>query len=163
VGSESEVMTPAAFQNLPHSRALAFLGDAVFEILIREWAVEKGFSHSRDLHGFTTQHAKASAQVSLLHALKPYLTDAEQELIRQGRNVGVGAARRADQAAHRQATGFEALLGALYLSDKKRLSDLWEIMQPLLEAQTDAMNQPLLEQAEDGIPDGLEEMPESLQ
>src|SRR5690348_5824002 len=102
------------FENLPHPRALAFLGDAVFEIFLREMAVEKGLSHSKDLHVFTTTLAKASAQVELLHYLKPHLTEAEAEIIRQGRNVGVSSGRRADQSAHRQATGLEALFGALH-------------------------------------------------
>jgi ribonuclease III family protein len=57
------------------------------------------------------------------------------EWIRQGRNVGVSTSRRADQAAHRQATGFEALLGALYLTDRTRLAALWELSKPFIEAQ----------------------------
>ena len=122
------------FQNLPHSRALAFLGDAVFEIFLRELAVAQGLSQSKDLHSFTTTHAKASAQVSLLHALKPHLTEEELEIVRQGRNTGVSSARRSEQAAHRQATGFEALLGALYLHDKDRLDSLLRLAEPLLES-----------------------------
>lgn len=120
---------------LPHPRALAFLGDAVFEMFIRERAVQQGLSHSKDLHAFTTAFAKASAQVTLMHHLKPYLSDKELEWIRQGRNVGVSAGRRSDQSAHRQATGFEALLGALYLTDRARLTDLWALAEPYLQAQ----------------------------
>lgn len=120
------------FQNLPHPRALAFLGDAVFEIFLRELAVAQGWSQSKDLHDFTTRHAKASAQVALFHQLKPCLTEAELELVRQGRNVGVGTGRRSDQAAHRQATGFEALLGALHQVDPKRLDELWVLARPIL-------------------------------
>lgn len=125
------------FQNLPHPRALAFLGDAVYEIFLRELAVQKGLSHSKDLHAFTSSCAKASAQVALLHHLKPQLTDAELELVRQGRNVGVSAGRRSDQAAHRQATGFETLIGALHLSDPVRLSELLEAAKRFLEAGSD--------------------------
>lgn len=120
-------------QNLPHPRALAFLGDAVFEIFLREQAVAQGLSQSKDLHAFTTARAKATTQVALLHELQPHLTEAELELIRQGRNVGVNAARRADQAAHRQATGLEALLGALYLTDRDRLQAVLALSSPLLE------------------------------
>jgi ribonuclease-3 family protein len=112
------------FQGLPHPRALAFLGDAVFEIFLREMAVARGLSQSKDLHTFTTERARATAQVALLHELKPLLTEAELEIVRQGRNVAVSTARRSEQAAHRQATGFEALLGALYLTDQKRLEHL---------------------------------------
>jgi ribonuclease-3 family protein len=121
------------FQNLPHPRALAFLGDAVFEIFLRELAVAQGFSQSKDLHAYTTARAKATAQVVLMHALNEQLTDEESEIIRQGRNVTVSAARRAEQAAHRQATGFEALLGALYLTDRERLNQIFEWAKPILD------------------------------
>lgn len=121
--------------SLPHPRALAFLGDAVFEIYLREMAVKRGLSQSRDLHDFTIQRARAEGQVSLLHRIMPHLTEAEQEIIRQGRNLPVSSARRSGQSAYRQATGFEALLGALYLTDQKRLEELWHVMKPLLEAE----------------------------
>ncbi len=120
------------FQNLPHPRALAFLGDAVFEIRLRQMAVAQGLSQSRALHDFTIRRARAEAQVALLHQLKPVLSEVELEIVRQGRNVATSSGRRAAQAAHRQATGFEALLGALYLSDPARLDALWEQMAPLL-------------------------------
>jgi ribonuclease-3 family protein len=137
------------FQNLPHPRALAFLGDAVFEILLREMAVGQGLSHSKDLHAFTTQRARAEAQVALLHQIKPHLTEAELEIIRQGRNITVSTGRRAGQAAHRQATGFEALMGALYLTDRERLYALWHRMEPLL------ATVPEMEAAENLSPDNL--------
>lgn len=121
------------FQNLPHPRALAFLGDAVFEIFLRELAVAQDFSQSKDLHAYTTARAKATAQVALLHALKPHLSETELDILRQGRNVAVSTARRSAQAAHRQATGFEALLGALYLADRERLRQIFDWARPLLE------------------------------
>ncbi len=121
------------FQNLPHPRALAFLGDVVFEMFLRELAVAKNLSHSKDLHAFTTARAKAAAQVELLHQLKPHLTEAELEIVRQGRNVGVSVGRRANQADHRQATGLEALLGALHLSNQARLQEILVLAKPWLE------------------------------
>lgn len=131
----SDFSESGSFQNLPHPRALAFLGDAVYEIFLRELAVQKGLSHSKDLHAFTSSCAKASAQVALLHHLKPRLTEAEQELVRQGRNVGVSAGRRSDQAAHRQATGFETLIGGLHLSNPTRLAQLLAEAKAFLEAE----------------------------
>jgi ribonuclease-3 family protein len=119
---------PEALPPLPHSRALAFLGDAVFELFLREQAVAQGFSHSGDLHRFTSARAKASAQVAVLHQLQPHLTDAEREIVRQGRNVGVAQGRRATQADHRLASALEALLGALYLRDRERLAALLEVI-----------------------------------
>ncbi len=127
------------FNQLPHPRALAFLGDAVYEIFLREWAVAlHGKAQSKALHGFTVMLARASAQVALLHHLQPYLTPTELELIRQGRNVGVGSSRRAEQATHRQATGFEALLGALHLQQPDRLQALLALAKPFLQAHWEA-------------------------
>lgn len=131
-GSESSVPSDSPFRDLPHPRALAFLGDSVYELKIRAWAVASGLSHSRDLHAFTTAKAKATMQVALLHHIKPELTEAEWELVRQGRNVGVSAGRRSDQSAHRQATGLEALIGGLYLANPQRLAQLWTLMQAFL-------------------------------
>lgn len=122
-------MTPS----LPHPRALAFLGDAVFELHIRQHAVRQGFSRSDDLHRYATARVNAARQADLLSALEPHLTEAEKEIIRQARNQAVGASRRNDQALYRQATGFEALLGALFISDPERLAELWGHLDPLLE------------------------------
>ena len=134
VGVNDNAEALLGFNNLPHPRALAFLGDAVYEIFLREWAVAlHGKAQSKELHGFTVMLARASAQVALLHHLQPYLTPEELELIRQGRNVGVGSSRRAEQATHRQATGFEALLGALHLQQPERLVALLALAQPFLQ------------------------------
>jgi len=133
--SETGSISPTAFINLPHPRALAFLGDAVYEIFLREWAVElHGKAQSKDLHGFTVKLARATAQVALLHYLQPSLTEQELEVIRQGRNIGVGVSRRSEQATHRQATGFEALLGALHLQQPQRLQALFQLAKPFLQA-----------------------------
>ena len=62
---ETGLGEPAGFINLPHPRALAFLGDAVYEIFLREWAVElHGKAQSKDLHGFTVRLARATTQVA---------------------------------------------------------------------------------------------------
>lgn len=121
---------------LPHSRALAFLGDAVFELRVREWAVARGIEQSRALHGFATRRVRAETQAALLHALQDQgiLSKAELEIIRQGRNLGVGAGKRMAQSDYRQATGLEALIGALHLADQPRLEALWTGIAPILDA-----------------------------
>lgn len=144
---DSDKVEPAtnllpSFNNLPHPRALAFLGDAVYEIFLRQWVVEQqGAAQSKELHGFTVMLARASAQVALLHFLQPNLTAEELEIIRQGRNVGVGSSRRAEQATHRQATGFEALLGALHLQHPERLAALFILSKPFLQAHWEGKTQ----------------------
>ena len=125
-------------RRLPHPRALAFLGDAVFELHVRQVAVAKGLSHSDELHRFTTARVNATRQSELLHHLKPHLTEPELDIIRQARNQAVGSSRRNDQNIYRQATGLEALMGALSLTDPTRLDALWAILDPLLQADEQA-------------------------
>lgn len=125
--------TPGSFEGLPHPRALAFLGDAAYELFLREMALHRGLSFSRDLHGLTTTLANAEAQVSLLRYLEPHLREPELELIRRGRNLGVSAGRRSGQSVHRQATSFEVLIGALHLQDPARLRHLLSLARPFLE------------------------------
>lgn len=146
------------FRHLPHPRALAFLGDTVFELFLREEAVAKGYNHSKDLHQYTSTWAKASAQVGLLHQLKPQLTTAERDLVRQGRNIGVGSNRRAGQADHRLASGLEALLGALYLRNPARLKILLDACRALLKQ---APFNPLLDNIPENLPDTSSETNES--
>src|SRR5690606_34815553 len=71
-----------------------------------------------------------------------HLNDTEQDLIRQGRNVGVGVGRRSTQAEHRQATGFETLIGALHLRNPARLSAIWTLLLPHLEVLREAATNP---------------------
>lgn len=117
---------------LPHPRALAFLGDAVFELHVRQLAVARGMSQSDDLHRFTTARVNAARQADLLAALQDHLSEPEKDIVRQARNQAVGASRRHDQALYRQATGFEALIGALFLTDPVRLQALWQLLEPVL-------------------------------
>ncbi len=117
---------------LPHPRALAFLGDAVFELHVRQLAVSQGMSQSDDLHRFTTARVNAARQANLLALLHDHLSEPERDIVRQARNQAVGASRRHDQALYRQATGFEALVGALFLSNPARLQAVWQLLEPVL-------------------------------
>lgn len=129
----SEPQAEGEFQRLPHARALAFLGDAVFECFLREIAVQQGKSLSKDLHQFTVRWAKATGQIELLRHIEPLLTEQELEIIRQARNLKVTVARRTDQATHRIATGFEALIGALHLQQPQRLQAIFSLLRPIIQ------------------------------
>ena len=115
-----------------HPRALAYVGDAVYELHVRELALAQGIQVAGDLHKFTIRRAKADFQVGLLSVLDAHLTDAEREVLRQGRNVTVSVARRANQALHRQASGFEALIGHWHLNAPARLQEMWQVLSPVL-------------------------------
>lgn len=99
-------------------RNYAYIGDAVWELYVREHTIFLT-ENAKKLHSLTTNFVKASYQAQLLSELE--LTEEEQELARRARNLPIPVARRSSQTEYRQATAFEALIGWWYLNDKPRL------------------------------------------
>ena len=102
---------------------LAWLGDAVWELHQRLERCRQP-ARAQDLHAQTVGAVKAGAQAAALQRLEGWLTAPEQDLVRRGRNRAGRGPRRGDAAAYGQATGFEALLGWLFLHDPPRLVEL---------------------------------------
>ncbi len=119
--------------NTIHPRILAHLGDAVYEVKIREMALKQGSSKLDDVHRYTTLRVKGEFQARLLHQLMEHLTEEEKDMARRGRNLPTTSKRRSDHAIHRQASAFEALIGHLHLTQPQRLHALWPFMMPFLE------------------------------
>ena len=106
-----------------HPRLSAYLGDAVYELWLREQAlIVLGDVQTQRYHEWVTVRAKAEFQATLLEELLPTLTEAEQELVKQARNLPVPISRRKNQAVYRQATAFEALVGHWYQNSPKQLA-----------------------------------------
>lgn len=101
-------------------RSYAYIGDAVWELYIREQTVFKEYN-ARELHKKTTCFVKASYQAGMLNLIEKELTEEEHEISRRARNIEVPVARRSNQVEYRHATAFEALIGWWYLNDKERL------------------------------------------
>lgn len=101
-------------------RNYAHIGDAVWEIFVREYVIYKT-SNSKKLHQMTTDRVNATFQADLLHLISENLTDEEQELARRARNLPIPVGRRSIQNVYRQSTAFEVLIGYWYLHDKERL------------------------------------------
>lgn len=98
---------------------LAFLGDCVFEIVIRTIVVEKGNRQANTLHTEKSKIVNAKAQADMIEALMPDLTDEERSVYRRGKNAkGMSPAKNADIKDYRRATGLEAVMGYLYLQGK---------------------------------------------
>ena len=110
----------------------AYLGDAVWEIFIREKTV-KITDNAKKLHKITTDKVKAGFQAELLHFLEEYLTDDEKELARRGRNLSIPIGRRQIQAEYRPATASEVLVGWWYKHDKERLDYIFNLLEQQLE------------------------------
>lgn len=109
-------MTTDFKKPLPHPRALAHLGDAVYELWVRELALTQASDHTKELHRYTTKRVNASVQAALLSELLPMLSDEELALVKRAQNMPVSTGRRSNQATHRRATAFEALIGYWHLT-----------------------------------------------
>lgn len=98
---------------------LAYIGDAVYELLIRSFVVGEGNTKASMLHRQTCSYVKAHAQCAIAEYLQPFLTETEQDYYRRGRNAkSPTMAKNASMSDYRKATGFEALMGYLYLSNQ---------------------------------------------
>lgn len=97
---------------------LAYIGDAVFEIIIRTLVVEKGQRAANMLHKHTTKLVCAPTQARMAEAVYDFMTEKEQDIYRRGKNTKLNSsAKNASLSDYRKATGFEALCGYLFLSD----------------------------------------------
>ena len=98
---------------------LAYIGDGIFDLVIRSVVVGKGNTRAGELHKRTSQIVKAHTQAEMIEKLLPLLTEEEAEVYRRGRNAkSPTMAKNATMSDYRKATGFEALMGYLYLSDQ---------------------------------------------
>jgi ribonuclease III family protein len=102
---------------------LAWLGDAVWELHQRLRHCRRP-ARSSSLHRAVVGAVRAEAQVLALHSLEPFLSDPERELVRRGRNRAGRGPRRGDPGMYGQATGFETMLGWLFLQNPSRLAEL---------------------------------------
>lgn len=105
---------------------LAYIGDGIYDLVIRSMVVGEGNTHVNDLHCHTSQIVKAHAQSEMIGELMPELTEEELAVYKRGRNAkSATMAKNATVGDYRRATGFEALIGYLYLEDKvERMMDL---------------------------------------
>ncbi len=104
------------------SVVLAYIGDAVFELFVRTHIVASGNRKIKDIHKDTVDVVKAESQARLIRHIAEELTDEEQEIFRRGRNAKTSPPKHAEISDYRLSTGFEALLGYLYLKgDEERL------------------------------------------
>ena len=108
--------------------ALAFIGDAVFELAVRTMIMKEGHARPNDMNRRKNELVKAPAQSVMLGAVAPILTAEERNICRRGRNAkSFTMAKNATMAEYRRATAFEALLGYLYLQG--RLNRMTEIIE----------------------------------
>ena len=105
---------------------LAYVGDAVYEIMIRTKVVNGGNVQVNKLHKMSASLVKAETQAKIVLALQEELTEEEISVYKRGRNAkSFSMAKNASMKDYRMATGFEALVGYLYLTERlDRLAEL---------------------------------------
>ena len=116
-------------------RTLAFLGDAVWSLLIRTYLVENGHGRGDDLQKQSVAYVSAKAQAGfydMLHG-EHFLNEEEENWFRHGRNSSIGSVpKNTATAVYRKSTGFEAMIGALELEEKRdRIEEIWDRIRTL--------------------------------
>ena len=109
--------------------ALAYMGDGIYEVYVRNHVMQKGLTKPNLLHATATKFVSAKAQARLMQQMleqENFLTEEELEIYKRGRySKSHTVAKNADVGTYRIATGFEALMGYLYLSGQQaRLEEL---------------------------------------
>ncbi|HZH93393.1 MAG TPA: ribonuclease III domain-containing protein [Tissierellaceae bacterium] len=106
---------------------LAYIGDAVYELLVRTAIMSRDVNVNK-LHKEATRYVKANAQAESVLKLEGLLTDEEKSFVRRGRNARINSSpKNVDLRDYKYATGFECLMGYLYLSGKdERLIELFK-------------------------------------
>ena len=108
---------------------LAYIGDSIYDLIIKSLVVNEGNRQVQKLHKETSMRVQASAQSKMMRAIQENLTEEEHAVFKRGRNAkSVSPAKNQSITDYRRATGFEALMGYLYLKKEwKRMLELVKI------------------------------------
>lgn len=108
---------------------LAYIGDSIYDLIIKSLVINQGNKQVNKLHQDTSSLVQASAQSRMMRTIQEHLTEEEHAIYKRGRNAkSVSPAKNQSVTDYRRATGFEALMGYLYLNkDWKRMLDLVKI------------------------------------
>lgn len=119
---------------------LAYIGDGVYELIVRTVLVKRGNCPVNRLHKQASSLVKAASQSAMMEVLEPMLTEEEAGVYRRGRNAHSSTmAKHATMSDYRRATGFEALMGYLYL--KEDFTRMTELVHAGLTAQEQAIKE----------------------
>lgn len=110
---------------------LAYLGDSVYEVYVREHLIDTGIALVEDLQKEAIKFVSAKSQSKILNYLleNDILTDEEMEIVKRGRNYKrTTHPKNTDIITYKLSTGFEALIGDLYLRKRDRLDEIMRII-----------------------------------
>ena len=103
--------------NIPAPSALAYYGDSVIELLVREKLIKTGISNAGQLNKLSREFVTAQKQSECLENILPILSEGEIDIFKRGRNMHGNHPKSASVSDYRRATGFEVLMGYLYKTD----------------------------------------------
>ena len=110
---------------------LAYLGDAVYELYIREYLINKGFVKVNDLQNESLKYVSAKSQSVHLERLlnSDFLTEDEIDVVKRGRNMSSHRSKSTDIITYKRSTGLECLIGSLRLNQKNdRIREIMEFI-----------------------------------
>lgn len=111
-------------------RTLAYLGDAVWSLVVRKHLLLEGEGKGARLQKYTIQYVSAKAQAAFYDALHEdnFFTEEEEDVFRRGRNDHTGCVpKNTNTITYRKSTGFEAIFGMLSLkNDEARIQEIWD-------------------------------------
>jgi len=123
--------------NTMNGGSLAYLGDAVWTLLVRKYLVDKGYNRPDDLQKLSVKYVSAKSQATIFTNLleKSFFTSEEIEIYKRGRNYKSGTVpKNTDVQIYRVSTGFEAIIGYWYVENKNdRIEQLWEKVKTTME------------------------------
>ena len=100
---------------------LAYIGDCIYDLIIKTLVINEGNRQVQKLHQKTSSYVQASAQSKMMRTMQEHLTEEEHAIYKRGRNAkSFSTAKNATVSDYRRATGFEALMGWLYLRGESR-------------------------------------------
>ena len=118
--------------NTYSTAALAYLGDCIIELCVRQRLVKGGLASSRTLNKAALEYVRAPKQAEAMKNILEFLTEEENAVFHRGRNIGhTNTPKAATVAEYRAATGMEALFGYLHLAGRQeRIAELFDAAYP---------------------------------
>lgn len=117
--------------NMLNGSVLAFIGDAILSLKVRDFLVHKGYTKAKDLQVKSTIFVGAVGQAKFMNDIleKEILSEKEFDIYKRGRNANIGStAKNVGIVTYRVASGLESLFGYLYYEDTERLDELFNLM-----------------------------------
>ena len=117
-----------------NGNTLAYLGDGVFELMVREYLICNSQIQARKLHLEAQKYVSANSQAKFMKLIEPLLTTEELRYAKLGRNARLSPNKKSSPQVHSSASALESLFGFLYIEKRtKRMDDLLQVISNTIE------------------------------